>query len=87
MMIFLADPYPIFDKRKDQCLVDFEEYVLVGPPSQFGEAFQEVKPFYSSCFYVKDHAEDFMMFCDVDAGVINRYSWSRVRGYSRENYY
>jgi hypothetical protein len=24
-----------------------------------------------------------MMFCDVDGGVINRYSWSRDRGFSR----
>jgi hypothetical protein len=55
--------------------VDFVEYVLFGTPLQSGEAFQAV------LLLFKDHTEDFMMFCDVDGGVIYRDSWSRVRGF------
>jgi hypothetical protein len=36
---------------------------------------------YAVLLLVKDHTEDFMMFCDVDGGVIYRDSWSRVRGF------
>jgi hypothetical protein len=42
----------IFNNRNDQCLVNFEEYVLVGNPSKSGEAFEEVKQFYCTCLYV-----------------------------------